>query len=192
MVVLFDRSAFARDNISQYRGFTIDWSDTSDAPNLDAVEASLKHQIDIAADCGAASQVIDFFKSQDINVKAGRSDGGGHFSPGVKGVSIGATVQEPQKPILLHEFLHAYHARVLPEGIRNPDVFRFYDRAVDGGFYPAGSYVLKNVMEFFAVTASLYLWGNVDRPPNTRAVLRARQPVYYRWLGDEFGVQKHA
>jgi hypothetical protein len=47
-------------------------------------------------------------------------------------------------------------------------------------------------MEFFAVTASLYLWGNVDRPPNTRAVLRARQPVYYRWLGDEFGVQKHA
>jgi hypothetical protein len=73
MVVLFDRSAFARDNISQYRGFTIDWSDTSVAPNFDAVEASLKHQIDIAADCGAASQVIDFFKSQDINVKAGRS-----------------------------------------------------------------------------------------------------------------------
>jgi hypothetical protein len=38
--------------------------------------------------------------------------------------------------------------------------------------------------------SSLYLWGNVDRPPPNRATLRDRQPVYYRWLGDLFGVQK--
>src|SRR5260221_5075148 len=34
------------------------------------------------------------------------------------------------------------------------------------------SYVLKNVQKFFAVTGSLYLWGNVDRSPHTRENLR--------------------
>jgi hypothetical protein len=46
------------------------------------------------------------------------------------------------------------------------------------------------VQEFFAVTGSLYLWGNVDRSPHTRENLRAKQPVYYKWLGELFGVQK--
>ncbi len=54
---------------------------------------------------------------------------------------------------------------VLPDGFGNADVEQFYERARDSGFYPPDAYVLKNVQEFFAVTASLYLWGNVDRPP---------------------------
>jgi hypothetical protein len=61
------------------------------------------------------------------------------------------------------------------------------------GGYPPDAYVLKNLQEFFAVTGSLYLWGNVDRPPpNNRATLHDKQPVYYQWLGDLFGVQKKA
>jgi hypothetical protein len=87
-------------------------------------------------------------------------------------------------------FLHAYHYRVLPNAFENADVLRFYDRAKENALYPEDSYVLKNVREFFAVTASLYLWGNVDRPPHTRANLHDKQPVYYKWLGDLFGVQK--
>ena len=72
----------------------------------------------------------------------------------------------------------------------NTDVLRFYNRAKDDALYPEDSYVMKNVREFFAVTASLYLWGNVDRPPHNRATLREKQPIYYKWLGDLFGVQK--
>ncbi|GLR86270.1 hypothetical protein [Bradyrhizobium iriomotense] len=49
---------------------------------------------------------------------------------------------------------------------------------------------MKNIQELFAVTASLYLWGNVDRLPFNRSNLRDKQPVCYRWLGDLFGVQK--
>jgi hypothetical protein len=86
--------------------------------------------------------------------------------------------------------LHAYHFRVLPGAAKNPDLLRFYSRAVEGQLYPPGSYVLKNVQEFFAVTGSLYLWGNVDRPPHDRATLHEKQPVYYKWLGELFGVQK--
>ena len=96
----------------------------------------------------------------------------------------------PQKPIVLHELLHAFHAHRLPGGVYNPDVLLYYNRARNFQLYPANEYVLTNVREFFAVTASLYLWGNVDREPHTRETLKTRQPFYYAWLGQLFGVQK--
>jgi hypothetical protein len=173
-----------------YRGFTVDVTAAQGAPNLQAIESSMKHQIDIIADCGAAPKVIDFFKSQEIVLKSGSADGGGHFSANSKGVTLDIAVDPPEKPIALHEMMHAYHYWVLPERGQNPDVLRFYQRAKDGGFYPADAYVLKNPFEFFAVTASLYLWGNVDRPPHDRKTLHDNQPVYYQWLGDQFGVVK--
>jgi len=82
------------------------------------------------------------------------------------------------------------HARYMPNGVNNADIARFYQNAVKSQAYPAGEYVLKNRNEFFAVTASLYLWGYVARPPNNRETLHAKQPVYYDWLGELFGVKK--
>jgi hypothetical protein len=173
-----------------YRGFTADTSAVRDFPNIKAIEGSLKHQIDIVADCGASAPILAFFKSQEIVVKPGQGDGGGHFSSNSQGVTVDAAVQAPEKPVILHELLHAYHFRVLPGALQNPDVLRFYNIARQGEFYPPDSYVLKNAQEFFAVTASLYLWGNVDRPPHNRENLREKQPVYYKWLSQLFGVQK--
>jgi hypothetical protein len=175
-----------------YRGFTVDTTSAQGLPNLKEIVASLKHQIDIVADCGAKANILAFFKNQEVFVKPGQGDGGGHFSAKSQGVTVDAAVVAPQKPVLLHELLHAYHFRVLPGAMQNPDVQHFYDNARQGELYPPDAYVLKNVQEFFAVTASLYLWGNVDRPPFNRANLRDKQPVYYRWLGDLFGVQKNA
>ena len=189
-VPLFNPRVFAQGNSAgkfAYRGFT---ADTTDAPNFAAIEASLKHQIDIVADCGASPAILGFFRSQEIVLKPGQGDGGGHFSSRSKGVTVDAAVDAPEKPVLLHEFLHAYHFRVLPGALQNPDLLRFYNNARNGGLYPPDSYVLKNVQEFFAVTGSLYLWGNVDRPPHNRETLREKQPVYYKWLGELFGVQK--
>ncbi len=174
-----------------YRGFTVDTTAAQDAPNLKEVEKSLKHQIDITADCGTTAKIIDFFKSQTIFVKPGQGDGGGRFSSKVKGVAVDIAVQAPEKPVVLHEMLHAYHWWVLPDGFKNAEVEQFYERARDNAFYPPDAYVLKNVQEFFAVTASLYLWGNVDRPPHDRKTLHDKQPVYCQWLGDRFGVVKN-
>jgi hypothetical protein len=190
---LFDSPVFAEGNNSSgtfaYRGFKLD---ISGAPNFATIEASLKHQIDIVASCGASPKVLGFFRSQEIIVKPGRGDGGGHFSANSNGVTVDAVSDAPEKPVVLHELLHAYHWRVLPEGFGNSDILTFYNRAKEGGFYPPGAYVLKNVQEFFAVTASLYLWGNVDRPPHDRKTLHDSQPVYYKWLGNQFGVPKAA
>lgn len=186
---VFDRAARAQAPVTfAYRGFTANTTAAQSAPNLNDVEKSLKHQIDITADCGATPKIMDFFKSQTIYVMPGQGDGGGRFSSKVKGMAVDVAVQVPEKPVVLHEMLHAYHWWVLPDGFKNAEVEQFYERARDGAFYPPDSYVLKNVQEFFAVTASLYLWGNVDRPPHDRKTLHDKQPVYYKWLGDQFGV----
>jgi hypothetical protein len=180
----------SRGSTFAYRGFAVDATAAQSDPNLQAVISSLKHQIDIIADCGAAPNIIDFFKSQPIFLKGGSKDGGGHFNDNVKGVTLDIAVDPPEKPVALHEMLHAFHYFVLPERTQNPDVLRFYQRAKDGGFYPPNAYLLSNQGEFFAVTGSLYLWGNVDRPPYNRKTLHDNQPVYYKWLGDLFGVVK--
>jgi|GraSoiStandDraft_14_1057315.scaffolds.fasta_scaffold250963_1 hypothetical protein len=191
--LLATRSAIAQSGATfSYRGIAVDTSAAQGLPNLKEIVASLKHQIDIVVECGAKPEIMAFFRSQPVSVKPGQGDGGGHFTSKVEGVTVDAAIVAPEKPVLLHELLHAYHFRVLPGALQNPDLLRFYGIAKQNELYPPDAYVLKNVQEFFAVTGSLYLWGNVDRPPNDRATLHDKQPVYYQWLGDLFGVQKKA
>jgi hypothetical protein len=165
-----------------YRGFTVDAAAIEgDA----AARSALEHQLDVVADCGVSADILAFFRAQHIVVRPGARD---RFSRN-GGIEIDTRLP-PQQPIVLHELLHAYHAFVLPDGARNPDVLGFYNEARNGALYPARSYVLVNPMEFFAVTGSLYLSGHVDRPPGNRETLRAAQPRYYAWLGHLFGVEK--
>ncbi|MEA2689783.1 MAG: hypothetical protein QOD51_2390 [Candidatus Eremiobacteraeota bacterium] len=165
-----------------YRGFTVDAA----AIEGDAgARSALEHQLDVVADCGVSPDILAFFRAQHIVVRPGARD---RFSRN-GGIEVDTRLPQ-QQPIVLHELLHAYHAFMLPQGARNPDIIGFYDEARNGGLYPARSYVLVNPMEFFAVTGSLYLSGHVDRPPGDRETLRARQPRYYAWLGQLFGVAK--
>lgn len=177
----------------RYNGFTIDMAGAAKANNLDAIETSLKKQIDIVVGCGAKPDIIAFFRKQKITLGpkavSGHDDGGGHFVPGV-GIELNAAPQPADKPILLHELLHAFHTYQMPGGAENAQITQFYDNAVSKQIWPATESFMRNKVEFFAVTASLYLWGYVARLPNNRETLRARQPLYYKWLGQLFGVEK--
>ncbi len=169
-----------------YRGFDVDVSAIRNPNRLSAVESSLQHQIDIVADCGAKPEVMAFFRSQKIFLKPGVPD---EFDSSKNVIELNTVRHPPEKPVLLHELLHSYHFNVLPKGFRNPEILYYFNHAKDNNLYPANEYLLKNPAEFFAVTASLYLWGNVDRAPHTRENLRAKQPYYYAWLGHLFGVE---
>jgi hypothetical protein len=171
--------------VLQYRGFTVDAGAIAHDANRAQEEGALEHQLDVVADSGVRDDILAFFRAQRITVQPGARD---RFS--ARGGIEVDTRLPPQQPIVLHELLHAYHVFVLPQARNNPDVLAFYEEAKRGGLYPAGSYVLVNPLEFFAVTGSLYLSGHVDRPPGTREALRAAQPRYYAWLGQLFGVQK--
>jgi len=89
--------------------------------------------------------------------------------------------QPDARPLLLHELMHAVHARQLPGGVRNPQVLRYYRVAQQRGLWQ-GEYIMKNEREYFAVSSSLLLHGTVDRPPHTAQNLTQAQPRYAQWL----------
>jgi hypothetical protein len=92
-----------------------------------------------------------------------------------------------QQPVILHELLHAYHANIMPQGIKNPGVLLHYNLAKSGNIYPPEAYLLTNEKEFFAVTASVFLYGNAHEEPGTGAKLKEKQPDYYQYLVWLFG-----
>lgn len=181
------------DGVLRYRGFNVDMTGAANSPSRRAIEDSIKKQLDIVADCGARPEVMAFFRKQPITVKqqqiAGHDNGGASYTP-AGGVTINPVPQPQTHPIVLHELLHAMHTHYLPNGVNNADVERFYGNAVKRQAYPAQEYLMRNKVEFFAVTASVYLWGFVARSPSNRETLREKQPVYYKWLGELFGVAK--
>src|SRR5215470_4339717 len=130
IVLLFSAAVRAEtggDGKRMYRGFTIDLTQVQNSKGLDALADSIAHQIDIVADCGAKPEVLRFFQSQEILVKPELrgKHGGGQFSSRSPGIAIDDAVMPAQKPIILHELLHAFHFRVMPGGFKNADIIRF-------------------------------------------------------------------
>ena len=96
-------------------------------------------------------------------------------------------------PVLLHEFLHAYHSQLMPNGFDNKGIKDFYGEAQNKNLFPKEAYVLKNNREFFAVTASIFLAGNDSaHEPFTRAKLKAQMPGYFKYLVGVFGFDPDA
>jgi hypothetical protein len=179
-----------RETVLRRAGFVIDLAPIVNAQNHAEIATALEQQIDIAAGCGAKTEIATFFRNQRITAVPSTGKGGGRCTA-ARGVEIDtAPLPPPNNPILLHELIHALHHRYMPGGEANPDVERFYQTALQGDLYPQARYMMSNHREFFAVTGSLYLWGVIARPPFNRDNLRARQPAYYAWLGDVFGVKK--
>jgi len=93
-----------------------------------------------------------------------------------------------KEAVLLHEMMHAYHARLLPDGYANKGVIIYYALAKTKDLLPKEAYAMKNQMEFFAVTASIFLAGKSDiQDPKTREALKEKMPDYYKYLVGIFG-----
>ena len=93
-----------------------------------------------------------------------------------------------KEAVLLHELLHAYHARLLPDGYDNKGVIAYFALAKSKDLLPKESYALKNPMEFFAVTASIFLAGKSEfHDPKSRETLKEKMPDYYKYLVGVFG-----
>jgi hypothetical protein len=88
-----------------------------------------------------------------------------------------------QNPVMLHELLHAFHAQIMPHGFQNEGVLFHYNLAKTNKLYPEDKYLMKNEREFFAVTASIFLYGkDTAHDPFTRSNLKEKQPAYYKYL----------
>ena len=97
-------------------------------------------------------------------------------------------MQHTDDPILLHEFLHAYHKRLMPNGYDNLGIKGYFAQAKTKDVMDKKSYTLMNDREFFAVTASIFLAGKESiHEPKTREALKEKLPDYYKYLVGVFG-----
>ena len=103
----------------------------------------------------------------------------------VRPITLRTPSEFAQRPIMLHELLHAYHGVKMPGGIKNSGIQWQYNLAKNQKLYPAEGYLMTNQMEFFAVTASIFLYGKDG--PMARSLIKERQPDYYKYLVNLFG-----
>jgi hypothetical protein len=97
-------------------------------------------------------------------------------------------LKHAEDPVLLHEFLHAYHAKLMPQGFDNLGIKAYHAEATSKNVFSKEEYAMKNHKEFFAVTASIFLAGKESmHEPKTRAQLKEKMPKYYKYLVELFG-----
>ena len=102
-------------------------------------------------------------------------------------IMVRPRVISAETPVLLHEMLHAYHRHMMAHGFSNPSILFYFKDAKGKTFYPSDAYLLTNEKEFFAVTASVFLYGRDDKEPFTRSKLKEKQPDYFKYLVWLFG-----
>ncbi|PDT28138.1 hypothetical protein CO660_18965 [Rhizobium sp. L9] len=170
--------------VFSYHGWRVDLTNARGADPDKEMVAAVKRQLDIVEHVNLKPDVLAFMRTIPIWANpAAAGFGPGHYSSKT-GIDLRVRSLDPDKPIILHELLHAYNDRMLPGGFGNGDVGQFFNNG--RGLWPGDSYMMSNDREFFAVTASVYLFGDIERPPYSRSQLRQKQPRYYQWLATLF------
>lgn len=167
----------------EWRGFRVDMT-ALDAERGPEIGAYVRQQIDLVESLAIRPGIKAWFRSVEITINP-ELNMAGRFGP--NGLELDDSVSPPENPVLLHELLHGYQGR-LPGGGRNPVLTAAFEAARAGGDWPARAYMLTNLQEFFAMTASVHLWGRAARPPFTRERLEETMPEYAAWLTGVFGL----
>jgi len=196
----------ANPNHETYRGYYSDLSAVVDRKDFSELADGLRHQIDIVENSGLSPRVLQFFQTVPIVVDDFACVGNmiepasGDPKPIMGAACYNRNVPETgtmmvrpttlvdrnrERPVLLHELFHAYHDHILPGGFENPAALFWFKQATDKHLYPADQYLMTNAKEFFAVTASVLLFGTDG--PIDRAKIREVQPDYYQYLVWLFG-----
>ena len=199
-----------------YGGFQINETTVIGTPYLAEAREDLRKEIDIVNNVGLPPEIITFFRSIPIILRiadpldyAGqyiklRNAGHGQYINYIDMniyTQVHWTLRYVATTVLLHELLHAFHDQRLPDGFNNQMIKNYYNDAVNRRCYDwlldslnsciGGSnanYYLTNEKEFFAVTATTYLFGQEDEEePHLRQDIQQKQPGYYLYLQQLFG-----
>jgi hypothetical protein len=179
----------AASNRFNFKGVEVDVAPIQSAPDRAAVLDGLRRQIDIVDGAVTDPAQKAFLMSVPLIMSASANAGQDNaaYSAGSKIIMIQPLSYSPEKPVILHELMHAYHDQKVPNGFGNAEIQALYQQARTSGQFPANSYMLSNVVEYFAMMASVYLHGSAARDPFTRQAIQEKQPDCYQWLVKEFG-----
>lgn len=171
-----------------YKGASIDVTSIQSRPDRNAILDSIRAQIDLVDADVTDPQLREFFFSVPLVTAANLSGSdNATYTNQTRQVTLTSVSFSRDKPILLHELMHAYHDQKLPGGFANAQIRTFFDQARASGRFPADAYMLSNQAEYFAMMASVYVHGTAARDPFTRAAIREKQPEIYDWLVEVFG-----
>jgi hypothetical protein len=180
-----------QEHLIESHGFKIDARRATDQ-QLKKIMPSLRKQLDIIESVGLPKGVVEFFRTvpivlnpdTDPNSNAAYEQRGGN---GVVNISPVA-VLPGNRPIVLHELLHAFHFQVLKPA--DPAIARAYNEALEKRVYPAEysqAHFLANRTEFFAVIGSLFLFGPIQQPPYNCTTTRKAQLEFIAYLNEVLG-----
>jgi hypothetical protein len=175
-------AALARDpKVFEYHGWQVD---ASRVPNesREAVMGPVQQQIDAIERFGIAQDIVLFMRTVPLHVNPSQSEPA-HYARAT-GIDFRLDTLDPKKPVLLHELLRAFQEQKL--GTDNKTVQSAFQEARASGVWPADAGMLKSAQDFFAATATVYLFGTVDTPPFTQGRLHQAQAEYWKWLGETF------
>ena len=176
--------------IATYHGFKIQLSGFGDEADTQAALTLVREQIDMVERVGLSAAQLGFFRSLKMRISGNLRGYYGIYDKGE--ISLAPAQIDGHNPTLLHEFMHALHDRKLPGGFSNKEIDAAYKDAFGNKRYEGtnAAYFLTNSHEYFAVTATLYLWGSLPyNRPYARSVIRDSQPDYYKFLGRLFGTR---
>ena len=180
----------ALESAARYHGFTIALTGFGSAVETEAALVLVKEQISMVERVGLRAAQLSFFRSLKLRIAGSLRGYFGIYDKGV--ISLAPSQIDGHNPTLLHEYMHALHDKRLPGGFANTEIEAAYRDAYGVKRYEGtnAAYFLTNSHEFFAVTATLYLWGSLPvNRPYTRAAIKDAQPGYYKFLEGLFGAR---
>ena len=177
-----------------FSGFQIDISAVS-ADQRANVTTQYVQQIKVIQDANLPASMYAFMQTVPVVVDPNLplSDTPALFaSPAGAGAGIGVvkgyTGPMPlDKPILLHEMLHAYDWNYWK--FAKPEVLQAYRQAINQTIYPnaQNSHFLENAREYFAIAGTVYLVGTIQQAPFNCTQMALRQSEFVAFLETTFG-----
>ena len=183
----------------EFRGFLVDMSRLSPEQRK-ALTPSYIEQIKVIESVCLPAEMLAFMKTIPIFADPEFSAPGTHAlyrrknaTPKPKGQVVTNLIpMESKRPILLHEMLHAYDANKWD--FNNATVLAAYERALSEKMYPPSAvkaHFLSNAREYFAISGTIYLFGQIQQEPFNCKLIVKNQPKYVEFLEQLFGKHSH-
>jgi hypothetical protein len=190
VVALNGTTANAADQyVTEMHGFRVEYPKVKER-DWQRMQPSLQRQFEIVEAVALPPAVLDYFKTVPVVIVPTLKTGYGHagVEAGRQIVELKATKLPSDRPILLHELLHAYHGQKIG---RSPVIIRAHEEGVKSGMYPAKfakAHFLENPREYFAVIGTIFLYQrSLEQPPYDCRITARRQPEFIAFLGKHFG-----
>lgn len=190
IIDLFNKNKNARGEATgmvaaaSYRSFNINYYGT--VPN--DIKALVNGEIDQLYNTSTTATTKSRMTGAVINVYNAPGQGDLFYTNGnvyIVNFSVYRNVHTGPGNVIFHELFHYLHDRWVSGGFNNATIYNLWNNCRYSGVYPAGSYVLSNQAEYFAVSAEAK-YCNTNRPPYNAGTLASSDPNCSNYLSSNF------